>query len=339
MAALDYPADRYSVHVVADNCTDRTVEIARGAGADVHDRHDLHSPGKGPALQWLMARLWERGDRPDAVVFVDADTTIDAGFLDAVDRHLAAGADVVQGHYAVRGVEDSPVVAFRAAALAARTFLRPLGRVAIGGSAGLHGNGMVFRRAVMERHRWSNHLTEDVELSLDLLLDGVKVGFADDARIEAEMPTSLAASRTQHERWERGRVQTAQAYVPALARRSVAGGPAGRVAYADALLDQAVPPFSIVVASTSLWMVVATLRLVLQPGSRRRRRDATAAALSIAMQTWFVYSALRLTHAPAHVYRSLLGAPRQVAWKLRLWLRIVRRPHLVGWTRTTRNEP
>jgi cellulose synthase/poly-beta-1,6-N-acetylglucosamine synthase-like glycosyltransferase len=338
LAALDYPVEQFSVHVVADNCTDRTVELARAAGADVHERSDLDDPGKGPALQWLMARLWSRGDDPDAVMFLDADTTIDPGFLRAVDRHLRSGADVVQGHYSVRGVDEAATVAFRAAALAARTFLRPLGRVAIGGSAGLHGNGMVFRRGVMERHQWSNHLTEDVELSLDLLLDGVKVAFADDARIAAEMPTTLAASRTQHERWERGRLQTARAYVPAMARRSVTGGPAGRVAYADALLDQLVPPFSIVVASTSLWTAVATIGVLLKPQSRRRRRSAAAAAAAMATQAWFVYSALRMTNAPRSVYRSLLGAPRQVAWKVGLWLRVVRRPDDVSWTRTARNE-
>jgi hypothetical protein len=338
LAALDYPADRFSVHVVADNCTDRTVERARAAGADVHERRDLDDPGKGPALQWLMTRLWSRGDQPDAVMFLDADTTIDRGFLRAVDRHLAAGADVVQGHYSVRGADDAPTVAFRAAALAARTFLRPLGRVALGGSAGLHGNGMVFRRAVMERPRSSNHLTEDVELALDLLLDGVKVAFAEDAQIAAEMPTTLDASRTQHERWERGRILTAKAYVPRLVRRSVMGGPAGRVAYADAVFDQVVPPFSIVVASSALWMVVASVGVIFKPRSRRRRRDAAAAAATMATQAWFVYSALRMTHAPKSVYRSLLGAPRQVAWKIGLWLRVVRRPDRVSWTRTARNE-
>ena len=219
----------------------------------------------------------------------------------------------------------------------ARAFLRPLGRVAIGGSAGLHGNGMVFRREVMDRHQWSNHLTEDVELHLDLLLDGVKVAFADDARIEAEMPTTLEASRTQHERWERGRLQTARTYVPVLARRTLTGGPAGRVAYADALLDQAVPPFSIVVAATSAWSALAAAGLALRPGSRHRRRGARAASAAMATQAWFVHSALRMTDAPPAVYRSLLGAPRQMAWKIGLWLRVVRKPDDVTWTRTARN--
>src|SRR5437764_14828048 len=32
LAALAYPKDRYTVYVVADNCTDRTAELARARG-------------------------------------------------------------------------------------------------------------------------------------------------------------------------------------------------------------------------------------------------------------------------------------------------------------------
>src|SRR5690242_20568119 len=35
LATLEYPTDRYAVHVIADNCTDRTAEIAQAAGAKV----------------------------------------------------------------------------------------------------------------------------------------------------------------------------------------------------------------------------------------------------------------------------------------------------------------
>ncbi|MEP6776771.1 MAG: glycosyltransferase family 2 protein, partial [Chloroflexota bacterium] len=37
---LDYPRDLYTVHVVADHCSDHTAVIARGLGATVHDRSD-----------------------------------------------------------------------------------------------------------------------------------------------------------------------------------------------------------------------------------------------------------------------------------------------------------
>ncbi len=59
-AALDYPADLYRVHVVADHCTDDTAKIVRDRGAEVHELDTPEGGGKGPALRWLLGRLWER---------------------------------------------------------------------------------------------------------------------------------------------------------------------------------------------------------------------------------------------------------------------------------------
>jgi cellulose synthase/poly-beta-1,6-N-acetylglucosamine synthase-like glycosyltransferase len=330
----DYPSDLFGVHVVADNCTDGTAAAAAVAGAEVHERTDPTRPGKGPALQWLMAGLDARGERPDAYVFIDADTLADPSFLTAIDRAMAGGATVVQGHYAVRDAGDSPVVAFRAAAMALRNFLRPLGRTAIGGSAGLYGNGMAFAADVMRERRWTDHLTEDVELHLDLLLDGTLVAFAPDAVVTAEMPDTLAASESQHERWEGGRLQLARRYLPRLKYQAVAGGPAPRVAYADAAMDLLVPPLSVVVAATAAWAGAAVVRAGL-PGGNRWRTAPPAAAL--AGQAAAVLAALRFVRAPASVYRSLLTAPRMVAWKLGLWARVALRPDRARWTRTARN--
>lgn len=333
LVAQEYPADRFAVHVVADNCSDATAARATATGAEVHERSDPARPGKGPALEWLLARLRGRGETIDAFVFVDADTVVDPGFLEAIDRALADGAAVVQGDYAVRDPDASPVIAFRAAALAVRNHLRPLGRTALGGTAGLHGNGMAFRADVMAARRWSDHLTEDAELALDLLLDGTLVTFAPDARVAAEMPNTLDAAASQNERWERGRLDLARRYLPALIRRMLAGGALPRRAYADAAADLVVPPLSVVVATTGVWTVAATLRSA-APFLRGASRLAYVVA---AGQAVTVLSALRMVDAPPSLYRALLSAPRMVTWKLGLLARVVTRPGGDQWVRTERN--
>src|SRR5262249_5144144 len=81
----EYPADRYAVVVVADNCTDRTAEIARAAGATVLERTNTELRGKGYALDWAFDRLMKEdaGTAHEAAAFVivDADTAVDPAFL------------------------------------------------------------------------------------------------------------------------------------------------------------------------------------------------------------------------------------------------------------------
>jgi cellulose synthase/poly-beta-1,6-N-acetylglucosamine synthase-like glycosyltransferase len=334
LAGVEYPAELLSVHVVADNCTDATASIARSRGAEVHERIARDAGGKGRALVWAWRRLVERGDKYDAVVIIDADTTANPGFLTAVDAELDAGARVVQSYYAVRDAEESPNTAFRAAALAARHYLRPLGRTALGGSAGLYGNGMVFATPVLDAHEWTAHLTEDIELQLELLLEGTPVAFAPDAVVAAEMPTTLEASRTQHERWERGRLEMARRYVPALARRTLTARGTERIPYADAAMDLALPPFSVVVAATSLWSGLALARAATR---RRWGASGAVAVVMITAQTAYVLSGLRMVDAPRAVYRSLLSAPRLVVWKVSLWVQQLGRRSEVTWVRTARN--
>ena len=110
----------------------------------------------------------------------------------------------MQAYYTVGNTDDSPATVLRTVALVLRHYVRPLGRTALGGSSGLFGNGMAFRAKVLT-DGGGRHLTEDMELRPQLLLYGTLVDFVLDATLRAEMPDTLHGSRTQHERWERGR--------------------------------------------------------------------------------------------------------------------------------------
>jgi cellulose synthase/poly-beta-1,6-N-acetylglucosamine synthase-like glycosyltransferase len=329
-----YPSEAYEVHVVADNCSDDTAAVARAAGATVHIRTDLADPGKGPALNWLFARLDGNGD--DGVVFIDADTVADEGFLAGMADAFDRGAQVAQGHYATLDPDRSPTVAFRYAALACRHHLRPLGRNRLGASCGLYGNGMAFRPEIMRQQPWTGHLVEDAEMQSALLFEGIAITYVPAAVVRAEMPDTLEASETQHQRWEIGRMQLIRRFVPPLLQRLIAGGPHRRRVYVDAALDHLTPPLSVLVMLQSVVGLFGAVGWVMGDRPRSNRVILTS-VLSGGAVVAHVLVALRLVKAPASVYRSLLGTPRMVLWKISMLKKARGRVDSMVWTRTKRN--
>jgi cellulose synthase/poly-beta-1,6-N-acetylglucosamine synthase-like glycosyltransferase len=332
----DYRRELFSVHVVADNCRDATASVARAHGADVHERDDKGAPGKGPALTWLIGRLRARGLAADALVFIDADTSMDPGFLRAADTAIRRGGSAWQGYYAVREPRMSTAATLRHAALMLRHYTRPLGRRALGGSSGLFGNGMVFRTDLLRDRQFTTHLTEDMEFQLELLLEGTIVRFLPTAKVEAEMPNSLDAARSQNERWELGRIQLVQRYVPQMLR-GLASSDRSRTALVDATLDQLIPPLSVLAAATGglLGIGVAAHQRRSGPATRGLLTLAAASAAAFALH---VLGGLKVARAPRSVFVALLQAPPTVLWKVVLWIRVLVRPERVSWTRTARND-
>ena len=323
--SLDYPAGLVTVHVVADNCSDRTAETARAFGATVHERFDQDRRGKGYALDWVLRRLGERTEAYDACVVLDADSVLSANFLLVMDARLCRGERVIQGYYAVRNPERSWSTALRAVALALRHYLRPLGRTGLGGSAGLMGNGMAIAKEVACQHSWGGSLTEDVAYHAALVLAGERVTFAPDAVVYGDMPESLKTARSQNERWEAGRWEVMRRYGFSLLREAFRSR--SFVCF-EAAADLVLPPLSVVVGTA-----VACLLAAVIAGTPFLTGWALVIIAAIAAH---VLCGMILARSPIALYRALVFAPVLVLWKLALWARLVfgRRPET--WVRTTR---
>jgi 1,2-diacylglycerol 3-beta-glucosyltransferase len=349
---LDYPGDLFQVHVVADNCTDRTAKVVQRSMAQVHIRTDRQHIGKGYALNWLMEQLLARGNAHDAVVFLDADSVISRDFLRAMSVHLERGERAIQAYYAVRNREQSWAGSLRYAALAVLHFLRPQGRMALGASAGLKGNGMVFSADLMKSYTWSASVTEDIELHMALLLNGERVTFAPEAVVWGEMPDKLSGSASQHMRWEQGKKQLARSYVPQLLRAAWRELKAGhlRRAYllADAVMEFLQPPFSIL-AMMSLVSLVFSLALfsfefvvsarLFGPGSSNLVALSVLFAAGLLIgQGVYLFAGLHAVAAPKQVYVSLLNAPRLMIWKTWQMFMVLLGRGQSSWVRTKRNE-
>jgi cellulose synthase/poly-beta-1,6-N-acetylglucosamine synthase-like glycosyltransferase len=341
LAQLDYPQSLYAVHVVADNCSDKTAVIARQHQAIAHERHNQELLGKGYALQWLLQQL--ANEPHDAIVILDADTVVSQNFLRVMDARLARGERVIQAYYAVRNPESGWSASLRYAALAVLHYLRPQGRMVLGGSAGLKGNGMVFTADIMRQHQWSSSVTEDIEFHMTLLLDGERVAFAPDAVVWAEMPDSLEQSRTQNVRWEQGRLEMAKLYVPQLLKKGWQERRNGRFfTLFDAAMEHIIPPFSILTGLSILALGGSTVAYITQRlfpnGSNLGLISLLLGIGTLIGQVVYLIAGLRMVNAPKSVYKTLLYAPAFIVWKIWHYIKMILGKDRQGWVRTARNE-
>ncbi|MEX1254751.1 MAG: glycosyltransferase family 2 protein [Dehalococcoidia bacterium] len=327
LARLAYPTNRYAVHVIADNCTDATAEVAERHGATVHIRQDASQPGKGQALRWVLERL--REDGADAFAFVDADSRLSENFLDVMDRRLASGgSSVLQTSYRVQDPESAPLVALRAMGFALMHDLRGRGKARLGLSCGLWGNGMVFARPVLDAIGWqSSSAVEDAEQHLQLLLRGERVAYAPEGRVYGHMPATFGAARGQQQRWEGGRRGLIGRYWRPLLQASLRQR---RASPAAALIEAALPPLSALCVAAAVLGVAAWV--CGSPG------QVALSAANVGGLASYVVVGLLLSGLPARTYVALVHAPRFVIWKVWLYLRELISRRQPAWTRTTRER-
>ena len=88
LRSLDYPDELYDIFVVADNCTDKTAEVASAAGANVHERFNKEEVGKGYAMGWMFDRVEKMDRKYDAFLIFDADNLVHPQFMLEMNDHL-----------------------------------------------------------------------------------------------------------------------------------------------------------------------------------------------------------------------------------------------------------
>ncbi len=329
-----YDPDRFTVLVVADNCTDRTAAIARSFSAMVWERTNDVERGKGYALAWAVEKLLAEPEPSDAFFIVDADTQVAPDFLSLLSQRLFERQDdqgrcALQGRYGVLNKNEGWRAALMGAAFDLVNHVRPLGADTLGFSVDLKGNGMGFTRAVFEQAAWSGRsITEDLDYGLDLLeKHGVSVGYVPEAGVLAQMPTSARQAASQRDRWERG-------------RRIWAGIRRADLSLFEAGLRLLVPPLAELVALCTAWSLVTGLGVV-------SRFVAGSGYLWMLLGTliWgsllaYLLGGLRSAGATREAYSALLYAPGYAIWKFASYVinRLnARRSAKEEWVRTTRN--
>ena len=214
----DYPQDSYDIFVIADNCTDRTAEIAEKCGAIVVKRFDEEHRTKGYALQWFLDQKIKEDAPYDAFCIFDADNIVDKNFLKAMNKKLCQGEEVVQGYRDIKNPTDSWVSAGYALFYWTMNRFYHLARYNLGLSPLINGTGFMVKFDVIKPDGWNtNTLTEDIEFSLKRIIKGRRLGWATDAIVYDEQPVGFKQSWKQRTRWTVGHIQCMNEYTKPLA--------------------------------------------------------------------------------------------------------------------------
>ncbi len=222
LAEQSRPPDR--VVVVADNCTDATVEVARAHGAEVFETVG-NSEKKAGALNQELDRLLPSAEPRDVVMVMDADSTIAPEFMEVAlgllesDRDLIAVGGLFYGEDGARLVgqfQRNEYTRYQ------RTVARKLGRVFV-----LTGTASVVRAYAMRAVADSRGpflpgpegqvydtlaLTEDNELTLALKTLGARMTSPPVCRVTTEVMTAWRDLWRQRLRWHRGALENIGVY-------------------------------------------------------------------------------------------------------------------------------
>lgn len=214
--AQNYPQELIDVYIIADNCTDNTAEIARAHGAKVYERFNKQLIGKGYALDEFFKHIMASGESKnyDGFFVFDADNVLDENFTKEMNKVFNKGYNIVTSYRNSRNYGSNWISAGYALWFLRESKYLSNARMLLNTSCAVSGTGFLVRESIIEKNNgWKHHLlTEDIEFSIDSVINGEKIGYADGAVIYDEQPITFTQSWNQRLRWSKGFYQVLGKY-------------------------------------------------------------------------------------------------------------------------------
>ena len=205
----DYPRDKIRIFVIADNCTDKTAEVASKKGAIVLERNDKENIGKSYALDYAFKKITEEYKDIEAFIIFDADNLVNVNFTKEINKAFDQGNNIITGYRAPKNFSDSWLSAGSSYMYLRESRHIHHTRCALGIGTYVSGTGyLISRKYIEEFGGWPFHtLVEDVEVSAYITKKGDKVAFVEDAVFYDEQPPKFKGFWRQRLRWCRGNHQ------------------------------------------------------------------------------------------------------------------------------------
>ncbi|MDE7337365.1 MAG: glycosyltransferase family 2 protein [Clostridia bacterium] len=192
MFRQNYPADKFTVYVVADNCTDNTAELAREAGATVFERFDDERRSRGWALDYGTRLALEQDPDIEFFVMFDADNVAHPDYLSKMNDAFESGVEFARGYSNSKNIDQNVTTAISGIYYLRDSRMCCQSRSALGLDQQLMGPGMMISAEFIKEKGFDAHsISEDAEFTYNRMLEGKRTKYVDEAVYYEEQPTTM----------------------------------------------------------------------------------------------------------------------------------------------------
>lgn len=203
-----YPSELVDIFVIADNCTDNTAEVARKAGAIVYERNNKELVGKGYALDFIfktIATQYSDANYEGYFIF-DADNLLDENYIAEMNKMFDSGYRILTSYRNSKNYDSNWISAGYSLWFLREAKYLNNPRMLLNTSCAVSGTGFLVHSDIINKNEgWKYHLlTEDIEFSIDSVINGETIGYCGNAKIYDEQPCTFEQSWNQRLRWSKG---------------------------------------------------------------------------------------------------------------------------------------
>ena len=220
-ARLDWPPEALDIQVLDDSTDDTDAIVAERIaywntqGRKIsHIRRGRRDGFKAGALAYGLAKA-----RGELIAIFDADFIPPSDFLKKTTGYFIDPAvGMIQARWTFTNAEHSWLTRLQQMLLAPHFDIEHRVRSCRSLFFNFNGTAGIWRRtAIEDAGGWeSDTVTEDLDLSYRAQMKGWRFVYVSDPAVPSELPVTLAAFRTQQQRWAKGSIQTARKVLPDL---------------------------------------------------------------------------------------------------------------------------
>ena len=221
----DYPSDLITIFVVADNCTDKTAQIARKKGCICYERFDENYKTKGYALNYLFEKIEKdyKIQSFEGFFVFDADNLLKSDYISRMNDAFESGEKIITSYRHSKNFDENWISSTYAIHWLRSIRTGHRARSVFHLATNIQGTGFLIASEIVENGWHWTSLTEDRALTVESVANGYEITYQDAAIFYDEQPTNLKIALRQRLRWSKGHLLAFVETSPRLVRNIIFG--------------------------------------------------------------------------------------------------------------------